>query len=181
MCPTAMAIRACTNMRRTASCSSPGAGLAPIRASSTARTASPAMPAAGCMWPTARTIACRCSTETCGGPHRPVWWENLSPGVFRLLQQDACWHYSTEGCILGEWLNCQSAAHRSFGLNFNAGKFDHLVPLLDFFSDEPAEVARRAGKRRAADLGDPCLRPRIDKSGVELLVELLHDLGRRAA
>src|SRR5260370_42328782 len=50
-----------------------------------------------------------------------------------------------------------------------------------FFSDEPAEVVRRAGKRRATDLGDPCLRPRIDKSGVELLVELLHDLGRHAA
>src|SRR6266849_3547668 len=64
MCPTAMAIRACTNMRRTASCSSPGAGLAPIRASSTSRTTSPAMPMAGCMWPTARTIACRCSTAT---------------------------------------------------------------------------------------------------------------------
>src|ERR1700730_1072156 len=75
----------------------------------------------------------------------------------------------------------QSAAHRSFGLNFNAGKLDHLVPLLDFFSDEPAEVARRAGKQRAAALSDPCLRPRIDKSGVELLVELLHDLGWRAA
>ena len=33
----------------------------------------------------------------------------------------------SEGCILGEWLNSQSAAHRSFGLNFNAGKLDHLV------------------------------------------------------
>ena len=40
------------------------AGLAPIRASSTSRTTSPAMPMAGCMWPTARTIACRCSTAT---------------------------------------------------------------------------------------------------------------------
>src|SRR5262245_54232390 len=38
MCPTAMAIRACTNTRRTASCCSPGAGLAPILASSTSRT-----------------------------------------------------------------------------------------------------------------------------------------------
>src|SRR5262249_32424613 len=53
MFPTATAIRACTNMRRTASCSSPGAGLAPILASSTSRTTSPAMPTAGCMWPTA--------------------------------------------------------------------------------------------------------------------------------
>src|ERR1700730_15678130 len=36
--PTAMVTRACTNTRRTASCCSPGAGLAPIRASSTSRT-----------------------------------------------------------------------------------------------------------------------------------------------
>src|SRR6202022_1524399 len=49
----------------------------------------------------------------------------------------------------GGLMSSQSAAHRSFGLNFNAGKLDHLVPLLDFFSDEPAEVARRAGKRGA--------------------------------
>src|SRR5262245_26414723 len=64
MCPTAMAIRACTNTRQTASCFSPGAGLVPIRASSTSRTTSPAMLMVGCMWPTARTIACRCSTAT---------------------------------------------------------------------------------------------------------------------
>src|SRR5260370_13617714 len=78
-----------------------------------------------------------------------------------------------------ELCNFQPAAHRSFCLNFSAGELDHLAPLLDFFGDEPAEVGRRAGKRRGAELRNPCLRPRIGKSGVELLVEPFHDLGRR--
>src|SRR5713226_1956515 len=67
-----------------------------------------------------------------------------------------------------------------FRLDFNAGELDDLTPLLDFFGDEPAEVGRRAGKRRAAELSNPRLRPRIGKSGVELLVEPFDDLARRA-
>src|SRR5262249_19688124 len=68
---------------------------------------------------------------------------------------------------------------RSFCLNFSARELDHLAPLLDFFTDKPVEVGRRAGKRRATELSNPCLRPRVGKSGVELLVELFHDLDRR--
>src|SRR5215831_13019332 len=74
----------------------------------------------------------------------------------------------------------EATTRRSFCLNFSAGELDHLAPLLDFFSDEPVEVGRRAGKRRATEFGNPCLRPRIGKSGVELLVEPFHDLDRRA-
>jgi hypothetical protein len=63
-------------------------------------------------------------------------------------------------------------ASRSFGLNFNPGKFDYFVPLGNFFTDEPFEFVRRAGQRRAAELGHPCLSPRIINSGIKLLVEL---------
>jgi hypothetical protein len=60
----------------------------------------------------------------------------------------------------------EATTRRSFCLNFSARELDQLAPLLDFFSDEPVEVGRRAGKRRATELGNPCLRPRIGKSGV---------------
>src|SRR5262245_48562864 len=74
----------------------------------------------------------------------------------------------------------EATTRQSFCLNFSARELDHFAPLLDFISDEPGEVGRRAGKRRATELGNPCLRPRIGKRGIELLVEPFHDLGRLA-
>jgi hypothetical protein len=42
-------------------------------------------------------------------------------------------------------------------VRLDASKFDHLAPLLGFGRDELAEVGRRAGKHRAAQVGQPRL------------------------
>src|SRR5438093_7685737 len=68
---------------------------------------------------------------------------------------------------------------RSFRLD--AGKLDDLGPLFGFVGDELFEVRRRAGEHRAAEISEPRLHPRIGEAGVDLLVELLDDLGRRVA
>src|SRR5215475_6364845 len=66
---------------------------------------------------------------------------------------------------------------RLFGLN--ARGLDYLAPLLGFFSDERAEGSRRALKGGAAQFGDPCLQFRIEETGVDFVVELVDDCGRR--
>ena len=62
--PTATAMRASTNTRRKAGCSSRGASRASILASSTSRTTSAATRTAGSMWPTAKITASRSLTAT---------------------------------------------------------------------------------------------------------------------
>ena len=62
--PTATRTPASTNTRPMENCCSRGASRAPARASSTSCTTSPATTTAWSMSPTARTIACRCSTAT---------------------------------------------------------------------------------------------------------------------
>src|SRR5262245_25410336 len=64
-------------------------------------------------------------------------------------------------------------------LRLDAGELDHLAPLLGFLADHLAEVGGRARKCSGAQLGKPRLYLGIGKSRVDLLVELLHDLGRR--
>src|SRR5438132_1452826 len=56
---------------------------------------------------------------------------------------------------------------------------DHLAPLLGFVSDKAAKVGRRHRHWRASQVSEPRLDLMIGESGVDLLVELLDDLGRR--
>src|SRR5262245_38029501 len=55
---------------------------------------------------------------------------------------------------------------------------DHAAPLLGFLSDELAEGRGRAGKNRAAQVGERRLHLGITESSVDLLVELVDDLDR---
>ena len=61
---------------------------------STSPTTSPAMPTVGSMWPTARTIACRCSTET--GKYE-TQWNNLHRPCGLFMPPDKC-----PVCYIGE-------------------------------------------------------------------------------
>src|SRR5262245_15071788 len=64
-------------------------------------------------------------------------------------------------------------------LRLNAGGLDHLAPFLGFFGDQPAELGRRSRQRRAAEVSETGLHLRIVESRVDLLVELVDNLGRR--
>src|SRR5215831_4977386 len=64
-------------------------------------------------------------------------------------------------------------------LRLDAAEFDHLGPLFGFVGDQLAEVSGRARKRRAAELSETGLHLRIVESRIDLLVELVDDLGRR--
>src|SRR5262249_16394454 len=66
----------------------------------------------------------------------------------------------------------------SASLRLDAAEFDHLGPLLGFVGDQLCEVSGRARKRRAAELSETDLHLRIVESRVDLLVELVDDLGR---
>src|SRR5205807_9570817 len=57
----------------------------------------------------------------------------------------------------------------------------HLAPLLDFIGDELAKIGGRARKHRAAQVGKPCLKLGIGEGGVDLVVELVDDLGRASS
>src|SRR6266446_9215691 len=61
----------------------------------------------------------------------------------------------------------------------DARKFHHLAPLLRFLGDELAEVGRRAWKCGGAPRGEPRLRLGIGERRIDLLVELVNNLGRR--
>src|SRR5262245_53056795 len=56
---------------------------------------------------------------------------------------------------------------------------DHLAPLFGFGGNELCKVAGRDDKRRASKVGKPCLHLGIGEARVDLLVELVDDLGRR--
>ena len=66
-------------------------------------------------------------------------------------------------------------------LRLNAGKLDHLCPLLRICGDEYPEVGRRANEHRAAEVGDPRFHSRIVEARVNLLVELVNDLSGRVS
>ena len=59
--------------------------------------------------------------------------------------------------------------------NLNVGGSDHLGPFLGFITDELAEIARRAWKHDAAEIGEPCLYFRIGERCVDLNVEFVKD------
>src|SRR5262245_8767183 len=66
---------------------------------------------------------------------------------------------------------------KSFRLD--ARELDNLPPLLAFVGDEPAEVGRRAGKRRCGQIGQSCLDLGIGEARIDLVVQLVDDLGGR--
>src|SRR5262249_43654513 len=55
--------------------------------------------------------------------------------------------------------------------------FHPLGPLLGFVGDEPAEVGGRARNHDCTEVGEPCLYFGIRESRIDLLVELVDDLG----
>src|SRR5262249_61944160 len=65
-------------------------------------------------------------------------------------------------------------------VRLRARQFDPLGPLLGFGREQLGEVGGRAGQRRAAELGNPCLHLGIGKGGVEFLIEPVDDGGGRA-
>src|SRR6478752_5922439 len=56
---------------------------------------------------------------------------------------------------------------------------DHIGPFLGFFGDQLAELDRRSRQRRAAEVSETGLHLGVVESRVDLLVELVDDLGRR--
>src|SRR5215831_4847319 len=70
-------------------------------------------------------------------------------------------------------------ASEAASLRLDAAEFDHLGPLFGFVGDQLGEVSGRARKRRAAELSETGLHLRIVESRIDLLVELVDDLGRR--
>src|SRR3984893_12503702 len=60
-----------------------------------------------------------------------------------------------------------------------AGEFDDLGPFFCFFGHEPAEVSGRNGEHGRAKVGKPRPQLGIGEARVDLLVELVDDLGGR--
>src|SRR5262245_25793327 len=69
---------------------------------------------------------------------------------------------------------------RSGSFRLYTGELDHLAPLLGFVGDQLAKVCGRTGKNHATHVGELRLEFAISESGVDLRVELVDDLGRRA-
>jgi hypothetical protein len=66
-------------------------------------------------------------------------------------------------------------------LRLDIGGPDHLAPLLGFLRDQLPEVGGRARQRRTPHVGKARLERGLAKRGVDLLVELVDDLGWRGA
>src|SRR5215831_12944177 len=64
-------------------------------------------------------------------------------------------------------------------LRLDAGELDHLAPLLGFVCDHLGELSRRSRQRLAAEVSETGLHLGVVESRVDLLVELVDDLGRR--
>src|SRR5215472_11389861 len=72
----------------------------------------------------------------------------------------------------------RSSAETS-SLRLDVGGPDHLAPFHGFRGDQLAELSRRSRQRRAAEVSETGLHLRVVESRVDLLVELVDDLGRR--
>src|SRR6516225_7300187 len=62
-------------------------------------------------------------------------------------------------------------------LRLDVGGPDHLAPFLGFLGDQLAELDRRSRQRRAAEVGETGLHLRVVEGRIDLLVELVDDLG----
>src|SRR5271169_556302 len=67
-----------------------------------------------------------------------------------------------------------------WSLRFDVGGPDYLAPLLGFDDDELAELVWRHRHWNAAQVTEPLLDLGIGEAGIDLFVEPLDDLGRRA-
>src|SRR6516165_6565659 len=72
----------------------------------------------------------------------------------------------------------RSSAETS-SLRLDVGRPDHLGPLVGLLGDEPAEVGGRTRKHSATKVGKARLHLGIVERRVDLLVELVDDLGGR--
>src|SRR5258705_6597235 len=79
----------------------------------------------------------------------------------------------------GSLLFCGIARRRSSSLWSDVGRSDHLAPLLDFLRDELSEIGGRAAEHRAVQVGKPRLHLGVGEARIDLLVELVDDLGGR--
>src|SRR5262252_6260264 len=68
----------------------------------------------------------------------------------------------------------------SGSVRLDARELDHLGPLLGFVGDQLSELSRRLRQRHAAEISETGLHLRVVESRVDLLVEFVDDLGRRA-
>src|SRR5262245_22326607 len=66
-------------------------------------------------------------------------------------------------------------------LRLDAGELDHLAPLLGLVDNQLAELGRRSRQRRAAEVGEARPHLGVGERRVDLLVELVHDLGWRVS
>src|SRR6202795_2390759 len=64
-------------------------------------------------------------------------------------------------------------------LRLDIRELDHLGPFLGFIGNELAEIGRRTGERHGAEIGNPLLQRGIAEAGIDLLVELVDDVGWR--
>src|SRR5215813_12649970 len=64
-------------------------------------------------------------------------------------------------------------------VRLDARKLDHLRPLFGFVGDQLCELSRRSRQRHAAEVSETGPHPRVVESRVDLLVELVDDLGGR--
>src|SRR5262245_14044694 len=71
----------------------------------------------------------------------------------------------------------RSSAETS-SLRLDVGGPDHLAPFLGFRGDQLAELSRRSRQRRAGEVSETGLHLRVVESRVDLLVELVDDLGK---
>ena len=65
----------------------------------------------------------------------------------------------------------------SLSLRLDIGRPDYSRPLLGVIGDEFPEFGRRTCKRRVAQIGEARLDPSLGKTGVDLFVEPVDDLG----
>src|SRR5271168_4911148 len=61
-------------------------------------------------------------------------------------------------------------------LRLDARELDHLAPLLGLIGNELAEIGWRARKRRATQVGKPCLHLGIGKDRIDLRIQFADDL-----
>src|SRR6185369_3582820 len=73
----------------------------------------------------------------------------------------------------------KSCPGRPMSAGFDVAGPDYLSPLSRLFGDELAEVGRRAGKRRGAQVGKARLQLWIGEARVDRTVELADDLDGR--
>src|SRR5262245_63560050 len=80
-----------------------------------------------------------------------------------------------DAVLCREMRRCLGTSLLSFGLDI--GCSNHFGPLLRFFSDQLSEVAGRAVQWHSTKIGESRAELGIGKARIDLLVELLDDVG----